>query len=52
MMKLRIVRCAAFAAALVFIGLTGGSVQADHDSRVVIVNGAISPVRKLQIQYV
>ena len=41
MLKLRIVRCAAFAAALVFIGLTGGSVQADHDSRVVIVNGAI-----------
>ncbi len=43
-MRLRIFQCAAFAAALVFIGLTGGSVQAYHDTRVVIVNGArLSP---------
>ena len=33
------VQCAVFAAFLAFIGLTSGSVQADHETRMVIVNG-------------
>lgn len=47
-MRLGIFRCAVFAVALVFAGLTGAPAQADHDSRVVIVNGArLSPAEIL-----
>ncbi len=43
-MGLRIIKGAAFAVALLSVGFAGGAAQADHDSRVVVVNGArLSP---------
>ena len=50
-MRLRTIQVAAFAAALICSGLTGGSAQADHDTRFVIVNGArLSPAQVLSAE--